>query len=71
MPGLPYNFIKEVDEFKRHSIEMSKKCYKRHHEKAQIREQMSGPEISWYGKLILGCGLWPGLDCEIKGLGGL
>ena len=29
---------------------------------AQIREQMSGPEIS-----ILDCGLWSGLDCEIKG----
>ena len=27
----------------------------------QIREQMSGPEISWYGKSILGCGLWPWL----------
>ena len=25
--------------------------------KSQIREQMSGPEISWYGKSILGCGL--------------
>ena len=34
---------------------------------AQIREQMSGPEILWYEKSILGCGLWSGLDCEIKG----
>ena len=25
---------------------------------AQIREQMSGSEISWYEKSILGCGLW-------------
>ena len=37
---------------------------------AQVREQMSGPEIS-YGKLILGCGLWPGLDCEKKGSGSI
>ena len=37
--------------------------------KTQIREQMSGPEISWYGKSILGCGLWPGLDCGKKGSG--
>ena len=29
--------------------------------KSQIREQMSGPEISWYGKSILGCELWPWL----------
>ena len=36
---------------------------------AQIREQMSGPEISWYGKSILGCGLWPGLDRGKKGSG--
>ena len=36
---------------------------------SQIREQMSGPEISSYEKLILGCGLWSGLDCEIKGSG--
>ena len=35
----------------------------------QIREQMSGPEISWYGKSILGCGLWPGLGCGKKGSG--
>jgi hypothetical protein len=35
----------------------------------QIREQMSGPKISWYEKSILGCGLWSGLDCEIKGFG--
>ena len=34
---------------------------------SQIREQMSGPEISQYEKSILGCGLWSGLDCEIKG----
>ena len=34
--------------------------------KPQIREQMSGPEISWYGKSILGCGQWPGLDCGEK-----
>ena len=33
----------------------------------QIREQMSGPEISWYGKSILGRGLWPGLDYGKKG----
>ena len=33
-----------------------KKC------RTQIREQMSGPEISWYEKSILGCGLWSGLD---------
>ena len=32
----------------------------------QIREQMSGPEISQYEKSILGSGLWSGLDCEIK-----
>ena len=25
----------------------------------------------WYEKSILGCGLWAGLDCEIKGLGRL
>ena len=37
--------------------------------KPQIREQMSGPEISLYEKSILGCGLWSGLDCEIKGSG--
>ena len=36
---------------------------------SQIREQMSGPEISQYEKSILGCGLWSGLDCEIKGSG--
>ena len=36
---------------------------------SQIREQMSGPEISWYGKSILCCGLWPGLDCGKKGSG--
>ena len=35
----------------------------------QIREEMSGPEISEYEKSILGCGLWSGLDCEIKGFG--
>ena len=35
----------------------------------QIREQMYGPEISRYGKSILGCGLWPGLNCGIKGSG--
>ena len=32
---------------------------------SQIREQMSGPEISQYEKSILGSGL----DCEIKGSG--
>ena len=37
--------------------------------KAQIREQMSGPEISYYEKSILSCGLWSGLDCERKGTG--
>ena len=26
--------------------------------KPQIREQMSGPEISRYGKSLLSCGLW-------------
>ena len=36
---------------------------------SQIREQMSGPKISKYEKSILGCGLWSGLDCEIKGFG--
>ena len=40
---------------------------------AQIREQMSGSEISRYEKSILGCGLWAvvwaGLDCEKKGVG--
>ena len=36
---------------------------------AQIREQMSGPEISRYGKSILGFGLWPGLGCGKKGSG--
>ena len=36
---------------------------------SQIREQMSGPEISYYEKSILGCGQWSGLDCEIKGSG--
>ena len=36
---------------------------------AQIREQMSDPEISWYGKSILGCGLWLGLDRGKKGSG--
>ena len=30
---------------------------------------MSGPEISWYGKSILGCGLWPGLVSGKKGSG--
>ena len=35
----------------------------------QIREQMSGPEISNYEKSFLGCGLWSGLDYEIKGSG--
>ena len=30
---------------------------------------MSGPEISLYEKSILGCGLWSGLDCGIKGSG--
>ena len=35
----------------------------------QIREQMSGPEISLYEKSILGCGLCSGLDCGIKGSG--
>ena len=38
-------------------------------QKAQIREQMSGPEISYYGKSILGCGLWPGLVSGKKGSG--
>ena len=38
-------------------------------QKSQIREQMSGPEISQYEKSILGCGLWSGLECEIKGSG--
>ena len=37
--------------------------------KAQIRKQMSGPEISKYGKSILDCGLWPGLASGIKGFG--
>ena len=37
--------------------------------RSQIREKMSGPEISWYGESILGCGLWPGLDCGKKGSG--
>ena len=37
--------------------------------RAQIREQMSGPEISKYEKSIQGSGLWSGLDCEIKGSG--
>ena len=37
--------------------------------KSQIREQMSGSEISYYGKSILGCGLWPGLDRGKKGSG--
>ena len=37
--------------------------------KPQIGEQMSGPEISYYEKTILGCGLWSGLDYEIKGFG--
>ena len=37
--------------------------------KTQIREQMYGPEISYYEKSILGCGLWSGLDCQIKGFG--
>ena len=32
----------------------------------QIREQISVPETSWYGKSILGCGLWPGLDSGEK-----
>ena len=36
---------------------------------AQIREQMSGPEIFLYGKSILGCGLWPGLVSGKKGSG--
>ena len=36
---------------------------------SQVREQMSGPEISLYEKSILGCGLWSGLVCEIKGFG--
>ena len=35
----------------------------------QIREQMSGPEISWYEKSILGYGLRSGLNCVIKGSG--
>ena len=35
----------------------------------QIREQMSGPKIFWYGKSILGCGQWPGLDSGKKGSG--
>ncbi len=30
---------------------------------------MSGPEISYYEKSILGCGLWSGLDCEMRGSG--
>ena len=38
-----------------------------HQTSSQIREQMSGPEISEYEKSILDCGLWPGLDCGIKG----
>ena len=37
----------------------------------QIRERMSGPEISKYEKSIMGCGLWSGLDCEIKGSGSI
>ena len=37
--------------------------------RTQIREQMSSPEISWYGKSILGCGLWLGLDRGKKGSG--
>ena len=35
----------------------------------QIREQMSCPDILRYEKSILGCGLWSGLDCEIKEFG--
>ena len=37
------------------------------------RTDMSGPEISWYGESILGCGLWPGLGWTVgkKGLGRL
>ena len=35
----------------------------------QIREQMSGPEISCYGESILGCGL--GWTVGKKGLGRL
>ena len=34
--------------------------------KSQIRKQMSGPEISCYGKSILGYGLWPGQNCGKK-----
>ena len=34
---------------------------------AQIRAQMSGPEISRYEKSILGCGLWSGLEKKWSG----
>ena len=32
---------------------------------SQIREQMSGPEISQYEKSILGCELWSELDWTV------
>ena len=37
--------------------------------RAQIREQVSDPKIWWYGKSILGSGLWPGPYCGKKGSG--
>ena len=38
---------------------------------SQIREQMSGPEISWYGESILSCGCGLGWTVGKKGLGWL
>ena len=32
-------------------------------------DKMPGPKISWHEKSIMGCGLWSGLDFEIKGSG--
>jgi hypothetical protein len=52
-----------------HSRSSTQSILEEAHSQAQIREQMSGPEISQYEKTILGCGLWSGLDCETKGSG--
>ena len=39
--------------------------------KPQTREQTLGGTFLWYEKSILGCWLWVGLGCGIKGLGRL
>ena len=62
--------LKSFDRYKKHFVcQKKRKMSYATQFLSQIREQMSGPKISKYGKSILGCGLWPGLDCGKKGSG--